>query len=99
MSLSEFVHRRRRSLLTLLTFLIVAGAGAAFFMPVGLFPNVRFPRIEVTVDAGDRPVDQTETTVTRPVEQALRAIPGVQGVRSVTSRGEAEVSVTFACAT
>lgn len=96
MTLSRFVHHRRRSLLTLLTLLIVAGAGAAFFMPVGLFPNVRFPRIEVTVDAGDRPVDQTETTVTRPVEQALRAIPGVQSVRSVTSRGEAEVSVTFA---
>ncbi len=46
-------------------------------MPVGLFPDVRFPRIAVTVDAGDRPADQTEAVITRPVEQALRAIPGV----------------------
>jgi CzcA family heavy metal efflux pump len=64
-------------------------------MPVSLFPNVRFPRIAVTVDAGDRPADQTEAVITRPVEQALRAIPGVQNLRSTTSRGEAEVSINF----
>ncbi len=95
MNLAEFASRRRRSLLTLLTLLIAGGIVAATVMPVGLFPNVRFPRIAVTVDAGDRPADQTEAVITRPVEQALRAIPGVQTLRSTTSRGEAEVSINF----
>lgn len=95
MNLAEFASRRRRSLLTLLTLLIAGGIVAATVMPVGLFPNVRFPRIAVTVDAGDRPADQTEAVITRPVEQALRAIPGVQDLRSTTSRGEAEVSINF----
>ena len=36
-----------------------------------------------------------EATVTRPVEDALRAVPGVRNIRSQTSRGSAEVSVTF----
>jgi CzcA family heavy metal efflux pump len=95
MNLAEFASRRRRSLLTLLTLLIAGGIVAAAVMPVGLFPDVRFPRIAVTVGAGDRPADQTEAVITRPVEQALRAIPGVHNLRSTTSRGQAEVSINF----
>jgi CzcA family heavy metal efflux pump len=96
MNLAEFVARRRRSLLTLMALLIAGGVLAAFVMPVSLFPTVLFPRIAVTVDAGDRPADQTEVVITRPVEQALRAIPGVQNLRSTTSRGSAEISINFA---
>jgi CzcA family heavy metal efflux pump len=95
MSLAGFVERRRRSLLTLLFMLIAAGVVAAISMPVALFPNVRFPRIAITIDAGDRPVDQMEAVVTRPVEQAIRAVPGIQDLRSTTSRGEAELSINF----
>jgi CzcA family heavy metal efflux pump len=95
MNLAEFAARRRRSLLTLLGLLIVGGLLCATVMPVGLFPDVRFPRIAVTVDAGDRPADQTEAAITRPVEQALRAIPGVQTLRSTTGRGVAELSINF----
>ncbi len=96
MNLAGFVSRRRRSLLTLLSMLIAAGVVAAFVMPVGLFPTVLFPRIAVTIDAGDRPPDQMEAVVTRPVEQAVRTIPGVLNLRSTTSRGSAELSLNFA---
>jgi CzcA family heavy metal efflux pump len=95
MSLAHFVGRRRRSLLTLLLMLVVGGVIAAVSMPVSLFPNVRFPRIDITVDAGDRPVDQMEAVVTRPVEQVVRAVPGIRDLRSTTSRGSAELSVDF----
>ncbi|HEX3918816.1 MAG TPA: efflux RND transporter permease subunit [Caulobacteraceae bacterium] len=96
MNLTAAVSRRRRSLLTLLGLLIAGGLVAAFLMPVSLFPNVLFPRIAVTVDAGDRPADQTEAVITRPVEQAIRAIPGVQNLRSTTGRGSSELSINFA---
>lgn len=96
MNLAQFVSQRRRSLLTLLSLIVSAGLVCAFFMPVGLFPTVLFPRIAVTIDAGDRPVDQMEAAITRPVEQAVRAIPGVRSLRSTTSRGSAEMSINFA---
>lgn len=96
MNLAAFASQRRRSLLTLISMLVAAGVGAAFFTPVSLFPTVFFPRIAVTVDAGDRPPDQMEAVVTRPVEQAVRAIPGVQDLRSTTGRGSAELSINFA---
>ena len=96
MSLAQIVSRRRRSLLTLLGMLIAAGVAGAVLMPVSLFPNVLFPRVAVTIDAGDRPPDQMEAVITRPVEQAVRAIPDVQNLRSTTSRGSAELSINFA---
>ncbi len=96
MNLTALVGRRRRSLLTLVGLLVAGGLLAAFVMPVSLFPTVLFPRIAITVDAGDRPADQTEAVITRPVEQALRAIPGVRDLRSTTSRGSTEISINFA---
>src|SRR5258708_4740013 len=96
MNIGHLVSQRRRSLLTLLSMVVAAGIAAGFFLPVGLFPTVLFPRIAVTIDAGDRPPDQMEVTITRPVEQAVRAIPGVQNLRSTTSRGSAEMSINFA---
>ena len=64
-------------------------------MPVALFPNVAFPRVQVTLDAGDRPADQMAIEVTTPVEEAVRRVRGVRDVRSTTSRGSADIAVTF----
>ncbi len=85
----------RRSILFLLALLSLAGALAAFRLPVTLFPNVDFPRVVVSLDAGDRPADLMMLAVTQPVEEAVRRVPGVRDVRSTTSRGSAEVSVSF----
>jgi multidrug efflux pump subunit AcrB len=90
-----FVRRHARSFVLLAIVLAIAGAAAAWSLPVGLFPQVSFPRIVVDLDAGDRPADATALLVTRPVEEALRTVPGVAGVRSETSRGTAQVSVDF----
>ncbi|WKE67439.1 efflux RND transporter permease subunit [Gallaecimonas kandeliae] len=75
--------------------LAAAGAALAWKLPVALFPHVDFPRVVVSLDAGDRPADQMALEVTRPVEQAVRGVPGVAGMRSSTSRGSAELSVNF----
>lgn len=95
MSEIGFVRRHARSFVLLALVLALAGAVAAWSLPVGLFPQVSFPRIVVDLDAGDRPADTTALLVTRPVEEAIRTVPGVAGVRSETSRGTAQVSVDF----
>jgi CzcA family heavy metal efflux pump len=94
-ALSEWVARRRRSLLFLLMLPVAAGLGAAFALPVALFPDIQFPRVRISLDAGDRPAQQMVLQVTAPVEQALRGIPRLTDVRSATSRGAAEISATF----
>jgi CzcA family heavy metal efflux pump len=85
----------RRALLLVLGLLVAAGGAALWRMPVALFPQVAFPRVLVSIDAGDHPAERMAIEVTAPLEEALRAVPGVQHQRSVTSRGAAEVSLTF----
>lgn len=95
MSVTAWMQRHRRSLLFLVLMLAIGGIASAVYMPVALFPNVAFPRVQLTLDAGDRPADQMAIAVTTPIEDALRRVPGVRGVRSTTSRGSADIEVTF----
>ncbi|MGF6936752.1 CzcA family heavy metal efflux pump [Paraburkholderia sp. UCT70] len=97
--IGAWLQQHRRSLLIVTVLLALGGGFAAFSLPVALFPNIQFPRIIVGVDAGDRPVDRMILEVTQPLEQALRGVPGVQDIRSTSSRGSAEISVNFAWGT
>ena len=95
MNLADWASHHSRSLLFLLAVATVGGAITATRLPVALFPSVTFPRIQITIDAGDQPATQMVTVVTRPVEQAVKAVPGLREVRSTTSRGTAELSLNF----
>lgn len=95
MSFERWVGAHRRSILFAVGVLTAAGLASAFQTPVALFPGIQFPRVVVSLDAGDRPAEEMMALVTAPVEQLLRALPAARTVRSVTSRGSAEISVTF----
>src|SRR5271154_4929610 len=75
--------------------LVAMGAYLAFTIPVSVFPSTDFPRIVVGVDNGVAPIDQMQVMVTRPIEEALNSVPGLESVRSTTSRGSAEVNLFF----
>ena len=93
--MSRWLAGHARSLLFAFVLLTLAGIGAATRLPVALFPQISFPRVVVAIDAGERAASQTETQVTRPLERALRSVPGVTDIRSTTSRGSADISLTF----
>ena len=93
--IERLLRSQSRAFVLIAMAMAVAGLVAALSMPIGLFPQVSFPRVVVDLDSGSRPASQTALTVTRPVEEAIRAVPGVQNVRSETSRGSAQISVDF----
>src|SRR5438105_1143752 len=43
------------------------------------------------------PIDQMMVTITRPIEETVNTVPGLLSVRSITSRGSAEVDLFFRC--
>ncbi|MGH7245184.1 MAG: efflux RND transporter permease subunit [Phycisphaerales bacterium] len=96
MRAADWLFRQARSLLVCALMLIAAGVFAAMRLPVTLFPQIDFPRISVAIDSGDRPAERMLTEVAIPVEESLRAVPGVRSIRSKTTRGSAEFSVNFA---
>jgi multidrug efflux pump subunit AcrB len=87
--------RNSQSLIFLVLVIAAVGAYLAFTIPVSVFPSTDFPRIVIGVDSGVMPIDQMMVTVTRPVEQAVNSVQGLESVRSITSRGSAEVDLYF----
>ena len=75
--------------------LVLFGAYLATTIPVAVFPEVNFPRVLVGIDNGVAPIDQMQVTVTRPVEEALNSVEGLERVQSITSRGTVEVDMFF----
>lgn len=75
--------------------LTVVGGYLAFSIPVSVFPTTDFPRVVIAVDNGVAPIDQMLVTVTKPIEEAVNSVPGLKTVRSITSRGSAEVDLFF----
>jgi CzcA family heavy metal efflux pump len=75
--------------------LALVGGYLAFSIPVSVFPSTDFPRVVIGVDNGVAPIDQMLVTVTKPIEEAVNSVPGLQTVRSITSRGSAEVDLFF----
>src|ERR1700686_4588645 len=75
--------------------LVAVGAYLALTIPVSVFPEVDFPRVVVGVDNGVAPIDQMLVTVTRPIEEALNTVQGLDHVQSITSRGSVEIDLFF----
>src|SRR5271165_4867717 len=88
-------RRFSRPILFLIITLALVGAYFAFSIPVSVFPNTDFPRVVIGVDNGVMPIDQMLVTITRPLEEAVNSVPGLQKVQSITSRGSAEIDLFF----
>src|SRR5438270_615827 len=89
-----FAHNSS-SVIFLIIVIALVGAYQAFNIPVSVFPSTDFPRIVIGIDNGVMPIDQMMVTITRPVEQAVNSVQGLETVRSITSRGSAEVDLFF----
>ncbi len=91
----HWVAKHSRPMIFLILTLALLGAYLAFTIPVSVFPSTNFPRVLIAVDNGVMPIDQMMVMVTRPIEEAVNSVPGLLQVRSITSRGSAEVDLYF----
>ena len=87
--------RHSKPIIFLILTCIAVGIYLTFKIPIAVFPSTDFPRIIVGVDNGVAPIDQMLVTITRSIEEAVNAVPGLERVRSITSRGTAEVNLFF----
>ena len=94
-SAEHWTARFSRPIIFVILTLIAMGGYLAFTIPIAVFPSTDFPRIVVGVDNGVAPINQMQVTVTRPIEEAMNAVPGLEMVRSITSRGSADVNLFF----
>ncbi|MEO8025483.1 MAG: efflux RND transporter permease subunit [Bryobacteraceae bacterium] len=94
-AIAGFVEDHGRAILLVVLSFAIAGSVFLFQLPVSIFPQTDFPRVVVLVDNGITPVDVQMLTVTRPLEEAVRIVPGVNLIKSTTARGSTEISIFF----
>ena len=93
--LAQFVEAHARAMVIIVLSFALAGLVFIPRLPIAIFPQTDFPRIVILVDNGIAPVDIQMLRVTRPIEEAIRIVPGITNLRSVTARGSTEISVFF----
>ena len=91
----HWTARHSKPIIFLILTCVGVGIYLAFTIPVAVFPSTDFPRVIVGVDNGVAPIDQMLVTVTRPIEEAVNTVQGLEAVRSITSRGTAEMNLFF----
>lgn len=94
-AIGAFAIRHRLAIIFITVATCLGGVFCAFRMPSSVFPETEFPRCVILIDNGVMPADEMMAAITRPIEEAMKDIPGVVQVRSGTGRGAAEVNVFF----
>src|SRR4051795_6365992 len=94
-ALAKFVEAHGRALVLVAFSFAVAGLLFIPQIPIAIFPQTNFPRIAILIDNGIAPVNVEMLRVTKPIEEAVRMVPGITDVRSVTNRGSTVINVFF----
>jgi CzcA family heavy metal efflux pump len=93
--LGRFATKHALSITFIAAALCLAGAFCAIHTSSSVFPQTDFPRVVVLVNNGIMPADEMMATITRPIEETMKEIPGAVSVRSATERGSAQINVFF----
>jgi CzcA family heavy metal efflux pump len=91
----HWTARHSKPIIFVILTCVAVGIYLALTIPVAVFPSTDFPRVVIGVDNGVTPIDQMLVTVTRPIEDGLNTVQGLDRVWSITSRGSAEIDLFF----
>ena len=99
MKISSFsVHRPIFTIMVVLI-VILLGVISLLRLPIDLMPDISYPTLSISCSYSNAGPEEIEELITRPIEQAMSAVPGVEEVSSVSSEGQSSVRVTFSWGT
>ncbi len=93
--LAEICVHRPVFATVIVLFLTVVGGFSFFTLGVDRFPKIDLPTISVSTSNQGASPQEIETEITDIVEGALNTVPGVEEMRSSSSRGRSNVTLTF----
>jgi HAE1 family hydrophobic/amphiphilic exporter-1 len=95
MTLWDICIRRPVFTIVLVTAPIVMGVAAYFRLGVDLLPNVDLPIVSVTTTLRGASVEEMESGITKPIEEIVNTISGIDELRSTTKEGISRVIIQF----
>src|SRR6266699_2180177 len=76
-------------------FLVVLGWFSFRDIGIDQFPNVELPIVTVTTTLRGASPEEMETSVTKPLEEIINTIQGIDELGSVTTEGVSQITITF----
>ena len=95
MNISQFFIRRPIMTIMFSLIVIILGSVSFYRLTIDLMPDITYPTLSITTQYENSGPEEVEELITRPVEEAMSAVPGVEEVTSVSAEGNSNVRVTF----
>ncbi len=99
MNLSRFAVHRPVFTVMVILIVIILGVVSLLRLPIDLMPDVTYPTLTIRTDYENANPEEIEELITRPIEEAMSAVPGVESVFSTSSEGSSNVRVSFSWGT
>lgn len=99
MKLVEFSINRPVTTYMMIATIILLGVVAFLRLPVDLMPEMEYPTLTVATTYQGVAPEEMETLITRPIEEAVSALAGVEKIRASSSEGQSSVRISFAWGT
>ncbi len=95
MPIAKFAVHRRVAVSMIALAIVVLGVFAVPRLPISLLPNFTQPVVTVSVTYPNVGPQQMETLITRPIENAVSRVNGIQQINSSSSEGNSSVTAQF----
>jgi HAE1 family hydrophobic/amphiphilic exporter-1 len=93
--LAEICVHRPVFATVIVMFLTVVGGFSFFTLGVDRFPKIDLPTVSIRTSNPGAAPEEIESEITDVIEGALNTVPGVEEMRSTSSRGSSNVTLTF----
>ena len=99
MKISEFsVNHPKLTMMVVLITVIIGGISLRR-LPIDMMPDISYPTLNISATYENASPQEVEELVTRRIEEAMSAVPGVEEISSVSSEGSSRVTVSFSWGT
>ena len=95
MFLADLCIKRPVFATVLILAVVVLGLFSYRDLGVDAFPRVEFPTITVTTTLEGASPEEVESQITKPIEEVVNTISGIDELRSTTKEGISQIFVTF----
>jgi len=99
MNLPRFAIHRPVFVIMVSLIVVILGSISLSRLSIDLMPDITFPTLSVSTTYENASPEEVEDLVSRPIEEAMSAVPGVEEVTSVSSEGRSRVRISFAWGT
>jgi len=95
MRISRFAVHRPIFTIMVVLIVVLLGTISLLRLPIDLMPDISYPTLSISCTYENAGPEEIEELITRPIEEAMSAVPGVEEVTSVSVEGQGTVRVTF----